>query len=609
MSAALWLRERSRTIDEPTLLPGTFIERNGRTVGWQNATMRFSVLGALSVATEEGGRVALAGERQRSLLAVLLAQPNQVVSADALADQLWGDEQPANPNAALQSQVSRLRKSLSAAEAPGAWDLVTRPPGYSLEVDRYRLDATHFEDLLQAATQATEVDERLARLDEALALWRGPAYVEFVELDHARLEAIRLEELRCEAVEDRADALVEAGRGREVVPSLERFVAEHPLREQARAALMRALYAAGRQPDALRQYADYRRVLGEELGLEPSGALQRLEAEILDHRLILPGDQTDGAGSAAPSAADPSTAPDAPERLGTAATGPGGGPRTGPHRFSDLDRLDVRYQKLPDGKRIAYARVGDGPPLVVVPAWITSLDIIAAGRDPRSSILDRLAHQYELILYDRWGTGMSRGEVDDFSLDFNAQELEWVVEHVGGPVSLLAVSQAGPPSLTVAHRRTDLIDKLVLFGTYANGPATFPDTTLTSSVVAMIRAHWGMAAGMLANLYRPGASDEATQMLGRVLRDSAPAEVVAEFLEEIYRVDVSDLLPEVKQPALVLHYQSDRLIQYGGGVQLATELPDARFIPLEGRYHLPDAADLDRIVAAIDDFLAPAPGA
>lgn len=104
-----------------------------------------------------------------------------------------------------------------------------------------------------------------------------------------------------------------------------------------------------------------------------------------------------------------------------------------------------------------------------------------------------------MILYDRWGTSMSRGEVDDFSLQFNAQDLEWVVEHVGGPVTLLAVSQAGPPALTVAHRRPDLVDKLVLFGTYASGPLCFPDEKLAASVLAMIRAHRGMAAGMRAN--------------------------------------------------------------------------------------------------------------
>jgi pimeloyl-ACP methyl ester carboxylesterase len=94
-------------------------------------------------------------------------------------------------------------------------------------------------------------------------------------------------------------------------------------------------------------------------------------------------------------------------------------------------------------------------------------------------------------------------------------------------------------------------------------------------------------------------------MLGRVLRDSASTEVAAGFLEEIYRVDVTDLLPEVHQPALVLHYRADRLIHYRGGQQLASELPNARFVPLDGRYHLPDAADLDRIVDAIRDLVSP----
>jgi pimeloyl-ACP methyl ester carboxylesterase len=139
----------------------------------------------------------------------------------------------------------------------------------------------------------------------------------------------------------------------------------------------------------------------------------------------------------------------------------------------------------------------------------------------------------------------------------------------------------------------------VLFGTFANGPATFTDERLYDMVVEISRSHWGVGSKMLADLYRPGISDEAAWHLAEVFRDSSCAEVAAAYLEHLRPQDVSPLLPEVGAPALVVHYRRDRLIPQRGGLDLATGLPDATFLPLEGRVHLPDAADLDAIERAI----------
>lgn len=139
----------------------------------------------------------------------------------------------------------------------------------------------------------------------------------------------------------------------------------------------------------------------------------------------------------------------------------------------------------------------------------------------------------------------------------------------------------------------------MLFGTFADAPSTFTDKRLRDMVVEITRTHWGMGSKILADLYRPGLSDEAVQHLAKVFRDSASPEVAAAYLESLYRQDVSALLPEVEVPALVLHYRRDRLIPFKGGRDLASGLPNATFLPLDGNVHLPDAADLDLIQDAI----------
>lgn len=526
------------------------------------------MLGPLEAVGPVGVR-AVHGERQRTLLAALLAARGETVAADSLVELLWGAAVPDNPSAALHSQVSRLRRSLADVFSDGC-DLVTRAPGYALTVRTDDVDAARFENRVVAA-RAARLDDAVGLFDDGLSLWRGAAYGEFADVLPAYLEGIRLDELRLTAVEERARALVELGRSESVVPELEAFVVANPLREAARAVLMRALYATGLHTKALRLYQDYRERLADELGLEPSGALQRLQAEILNHSLDV-------------------AAPPRPT-LATAQLAPSG-----------LDALQVRYLRHA-GQRIAYATVGAGPALVVAPAWVTSLDVIASGRDPRSSLLAHLTEYTTLTLFDRLGCGLSRSEEVDFSLAASVAELEAVVEHTG-PAALLAVSQSGPTVIALAARRPDLVTHLVLFGTFANAFEVFRSAELNQSFVGLARSHWGIGANTLADLYRPGASPEAARHLARVLRESADADVAAGYLEEMYRCDVTILLAEVAAPALVMHYRGDRVIPYRGGRQLASGIPDARLIPLEGHFHLPDAGDLPRIVETIAAFLA-----
>jgi hypothetical protein len=196
-------------------------------------------------------------------------------------------------------------------------------------------------------------------------------------------------------------------------------VAENPIREAGRRHLMRALHAVGRTAEALDHFHEHRRHLAVELGLEPSPALRDLQAALLRE-----------AG---------------PGRSATPA------PAAGAARPS-LQGMQVQYLRTPSGQVLAHGSTGSGPRLVVLLGWISSLDVIASGRDPRSSLLDRLCGDLALTLYDRFGTGLSRGEVDDYGLEAGVAELQAVVDAVGGPVSLLAMSAAGPIALAMAHR-------------------------------------------------------------------------------------------------------------------------------------------------------------
>jgi DNA-binding SARP family transcriptional activator len=188
--------------------------------------MEFRILGPLEV-DDGAGPVQIPGAKERALLADLLVHAGQVVSADRLIDDLWGDQPPRNPTNTLQGRVSALRRALGPA-AGGV--LVTRPPGYLLEPDHAQVDAARFDRLVaEARRSAAQGSPGAARLlEEALALWRGPALAEFADQPWARAEAARLEELRLAAVELRAEVGLAAGRHGELVGELEALVAAHP---------------------------------------------------------------------------------------------------------------------------------------------------------------------------------------------------------------------------------------------------------------------------------------------------------------------------------------------------------------------------------------------
>jgi DNA-binding SARP family transcriptional activator len=249
--------------------------------------MQFRILGPLELACD-GKPLPLGGASQRALLALLLLHANEVVSSDRLIDELWTGTPPASGVTALQVRVSQLRKALRDA-APR---LETRPPGYLFRIGRDELDLERFSRLMAEADVAPPT-VAAETLREALGLWRGPPLADLAYEPFAQAAIRRMEELRLMAVERRIEADIELGRHAEVVAELKTLVVEQPLRERLRGQLMLALYRSGRQAEALQAYREARLTLVEELGIEPSPALQDLERAILrqdpELRLAYPG--------------------------------------------------------------------------------------------------------------------------------------------------------------------------------------------------------------------------------------------------------------------------------------------------------------------------------
>jgi predicted ATPase/DNA-binding SARP family transcriptional activator len=244
--------------------------------------VRFGLLGTLAAWTENGRLIEVPEAKVRALLADLLIHLGRPVPADRLIDDLWGDDLPVHPAGALQVKVSRLRQALENAEPGGGGLVAFRSPGYLLRADRDALDEHRFAALLERAGATGEPREQAELLADALALWRGPPLADFTDALFAQAAIARLEEQRLVALEGQAEARLALGEHSLLAAELGELVARHPLRERLRAAHMTALCRAGRQAEAVHSYAELRRRLADDLGLDPGPDLAALYQAILE---------------------------------------------------------------------------------------------------------------------------------------------------------------------------------------------------------------------------------------------------------------------------------------------------------------------------------------
>lgn len=248
--------------------------------------MDFRLLGPFEV-WHDDKPISIGAHRQRAVLALLAIHAGRVLSTDQIVDEIWGDDAPPSAVRTVHAYVSRLRSSLRVARGSASVGdvLVSRDPGYALNVDPQQIDAARFEEgLVQASISMKEGRPELANetIQRALSLWRGTALADFVYEPFAASESDRLNERRLEAIELRIDTDLALARHGHLISELESLIVSHPLRERYWAQLMIALYRSGRQSDALAAYGRVRRMLIDELGIEPGPELRRLEGLVLE---------------------------------------------------------------------------------------------------------------------------------------------------------------------------------------------------------------------------------------------------------------------------------------------------------------------------------------
>jgi pimeloyl-ACP methyl ester carboxylesterase len=261
-----------------------------------------------------------------------------------------------------------------------------------------------------------------------------------------------------------------------------------------------------------------------------------------------------------------------------------------------------------DGARVAFATVGQGPALVCDTGWVAHLEDSWRQAGPYRTFFESLAHNRTIIRYDKPGTGLSDRVRSDFSLEAEVRALEAVVAALElRTFDALGMSQGGLVVARLADRRPREVEHLVLYGTWAYGPDLAPKE-VQASLLAVIRAHWGLGSRTLSDVFVAGESAEAAAWFARAQRSSASPEVAADLLEACYRTDVRAVLPRLRVPTLVLHRQEDRAVPFRLGREVAALIPGATLAPLHGLVHLAYFGEVEPLLQKIRAFLGTVPG-
>lgn len=358
--------------------------------------MRFRILGPVEVQVDDDWS-GINAPKWRTVLAVLLLQPGQVVSTDRLITEVWPDETPNRATNLISVYVHRLRRLIGDPEGKV---LTTRAPGYQLLVDAEDIDAGRFAQLAAAGRQALSgghFEQASALLSQALGLWQGSrALTDVTPSALISAEASRLEESRVEAVQLAIQADLGCGRHAQVVSQLHRLLADHPLREELWALLMRALYSSGRQAEALEAYAQAREVIADELGVDPSAELQQLYEHMLRTDPSSPSSSPTPVPADSPFAIPVPAAPVEPAPAGQAAAEPGTQPAAGPG--PPLPRVAQLPADIPDftGRSDQLRRLHgllSGPDQPDNPGAVVVAAVIGAGGLGKTTLAVHAAHR------------------------------------------------------------------------------------------------------------------------------------------------------------------------------------------------------------------------
>jgi pimeloyl-ACP methyl ester carboxylesterase/DNA-binding CsgD family transcriptional regulator len=270
-----------------------------------------------------------------------------------------------------------------------------------------------------------------------------------------------------------------------------------------------------------------------------------------------------------------------------------------------FDESEIRF--LPRGaRRVAYEVRGDGPTLVAPAWWVSHLELDWQSPNIRR-FWEGVAKGYTLIRYDRLGVGMSDRTVLDseLTLDGEVATLRALLDELElDRVSLIGGSSGSCTAIAFAAAFPERVERLVLYGSYPRGDALTPPG-VADAIVAAVQAHWGLGSRLLGDIFLSGADAAEHERFARLQRESATADTAAALLRLVYRLDVRDCLPLIRQPATIVHRRDDRAVPYQLGREVAAAIPGATFIPLQGTSHFPWHGDVDSVVRACRQALAP----
>jgi len=266
----------------------------------------------------------------------------------------------------------------------------------------------------------------------------------------------------------------------------------------------------------------------------------------------------------------------------------------------------IQFVTAPDGVNLAVATLGSGPPLILVPGWLSHLEL--DWRDPFArSLFERLASERQLIRYDKRGTGLSDRSIGDHSLDAQVRDLEAIVDQLQlRRIALLGYCQGGPISIGYATLHPQNVCGLILYASYCSGRRwREAKPGLPDALASLIRADWGgYGATTILDVLVPGAQPELRQQFAEYQRQSATAEDAVSMLETLTQYEITPLLSQIATPTLVLHRRDDRASPFQQGREIASQIRGARLVPLEGDIHIIWLGDTEPIITAIDDFLS-----
>jgi pimeloyl-ACP methyl ester carboxylesterase/DNA-binding CsgD family transcriptional regulator len=260
---------------------------------------------------------------------------------------------------------------------------------------------------------------------------------------------------------------------------------------------------------------------------------------------------------------------------------------------------EIRFMTV-DGRRLAFEVAGEGPLLVCPAWWVSHLELDRAD-DAFARFWKAIGDGYSVVRYDRLGVGVSERELreQDFSVDGEVAVIDALLDELGAErVSLFGGSSGGCAAIGFAARFPERVERLVLYGSYADGPS-ISSRAVREAIVAAVRSHWGIGSRLLSDIFLGEAGSRQQESFARFQRLATSAETAAALLEQVYRNDVRDQLPLVKVPTLVVHRRADRAIPYRLGREVAAGIGGARLVPLEGSAHFPWAGDADSVVRAV----------